>query len=81
MTDSTYQGWTNRATWNVNLWINNEEPLYREMRAGRPFTAKSAEAFVRGVFPDGTPDMQAGPADYSLASVDWSAIADSFNEE
>lgn len=25
-----YQGWTNYETWCVNLWLSNEEPLYRD---------------------------------------------------
>jgi len=25
----TYEGWENYASWNVSLWINNEEPMYR----------------------------------------------------
>lgn len=25
----TYEGWTNYATWNVVLWLSNEEPMYR----------------------------------------------------
>lgn len=28
--DTEYQGWKNRATWNVALWVNNDEHLYRQ---------------------------------------------------
>ena len=28
MTDTTYQGWTNYETWNVALWIGNDQDLY-----------------------------------------------------
>lgn len=26
---SDYNGWKNYATWNVALWINNEQPYYK----------------------------------------------------
>ena len=35
LTDTVYNGWTNYETWNVALWINNDEGLYHlAMEAG-----------------------------------------------
>jgi hypothetical protein len=28
MTEKEYNGWKNRATWNVALWVNNDQDIY-----------------------------------------------------
>ena len=33
LTDTTYNGWTNYETWNVALWIGNDEFLYNTAKA------------------------------------------------
>jgi hypothetical protein len=77
-----YNGWTNWATWNVELWLDNEEPLYRAKQAyirhARDISAETVALFCYDVFPSGTPDMK-HPSE--MATVNWQELADSWREE
>jgi len=83
MTD--YNGWTNWETWNVNLWVDNEEPMYRAkvrfLRSPgvRGITASTVKAFVLDLMPKGTPDMDKEDGGY--AAVNWAEIAEHWADE
>ena len=74
-----YNGWTNRETWNVCLWIFGDEAIYNSFRAEQTrvgtFTPVTAENFVRGLWPSGTtPDGDV------LRNANWAEVSEAFNE-
>jgi len=73
-----YNGYSNYETWNVCLWINNDEGLYRAYPRNRVRSARSCEEAVRDLMPNGTPDMD-GPQDYD--KVDWSEVMEALGED
>lgn len=82
MSDKTYNGWTNWSTWQINLWLDNEEPWYRAkqsfLRSGNNITEASVEAFCEDMFGGkATPDMD--PSDWS--EVNWDELAEAFEYE
>ena len=74
-----YNGWANRQTWNVALWLGNDEGMYRQAREwarsthGR-ITASMARDFVADMMPYGTPD------NVPLSGVRWGEIAADLEE-
>ena len=87
-----YNGYTNYATWNVCLWVDNEYALYqakvdalhREVRgldeedlADWEFTAKEAESLYTDLLGGTTPDLEEGDWD----NVDWEQVAEELTIE
>ena len=75
--EQDYNGWKNRQTWNVALWINNDEPLYREAveyakereKLGKKI---SYHGFIKraGLIGERTPDN----ISYSGTRLDYAAL-------
>jgi hypothetical protein len=82
----SYNGWKNWQTWNVNLWLSNDEGMYMTCRAakhrqepGGRFNAKTAKVYILMLMPNGTPDMKNKGAE-GYKGVDWKAVAQSMND-
>ena len=72
-----YNGWKNRQTWNVALWLGNDEGLYNLMRefAGQGYEVLANELRELGHIE--TPDGVA----YNDSGLDIEALDELVNEE
>jgi hypothetical protein len=77
-----YNGWTNRVTWNVNLWIMNDEGLYNSWvefsRNIEYWNESYVKYFVKSYMEGGTPDMESAK---EYDNVNWQEIAESWNSD
>lgn len=74
MADTSYNGWKNRETWNVALYIQNEEPLYKiALRCDDYADFLMASKHMRGV---NTPDG----VQWHSKKLDWDELDDMIME-
>lgn len=75
MEDETYNGWKNRETWIVSLWLQNDEELYRTAQE-----VEDIESWVRYELAP-TTGMIADLTLSAICRVDWDAIRKMFEKK
>jgi hypothetical protein len=73
-----YNGWSNWDTWNTNLWLSNDEYVWKAVRnicrlAYRHETDKQLITLAKEVIP--------ATEGINYANVDWEEIYNAVNEE
>ena len=75
-----YNGWTNRETWIVNLWLTNDECYYEELQAiiknfDSEEQAEELEQYVHWIIDVDEASMTTDLLSTSLGRVNWHEIA------
>ena len=74
-----YNGWTNRETWIVNLWLTNDECYYEELQAiiknfDSEEQAEELEQYVHWIIDVDEASMMTDLLSTSLGRVNWHEI-------
>jgi hypothetical protein len=80
MTDTSYNGWSNWETWNMALWLDNDEGFYFLRRRFASRANSNIQAFLADFcspYANGTPDMNPG----DISKVNWDEITDAWGDE
>lgn len=85
-----YEGWTNKPTWAVRLWLDNDEEtqrftqhLIRHAYGDAYKLSKSLQEYSETLMdkPLSTPDMACDLLIWALAHVNWMELAETYIEE
>lgn len=71
ITTEKHNGWTNWDTWNVQLWLANDERAYRIMRRSTDIERDARELM----------EIMGNPDDADLDNVDWDEIIGAWEED
>ena len=86
MTDQTYNGWANHATWLVNLWLGEYNYDHSELSGLSRYDAtKALKETVDNILTDYETTKLSGLAadliNSALSDVNWYELADSYLED
>ena len=82
-----YNGWSNYETWNVKLWLDNEQGSYDECRdmARRARSVNALADQLKDMIHEAAPDLGASMfsdlLNAALGEVDWDEIAEAYYTE
>ena len=83
---TTYNGYANKATWMICLWLNNEPGTYEQARAIVAVAESDYEAadelreYVWSLVGDVT-TITRDLVGVTIGQVDWKEVVDAFKEE
>ena len=80
MSDTSYNGWSNWATWNMALWLDNDESFYNIRRCTRWSELLKMPRFLNKIgssYATGTPDMDRR----DIYDVNWDEILEAWQSE
>lgn len=82
-TQEKYNGWTNYSTWNVMLWLDNDEPAYRSytaaverFRARKPQATKLPALRAYLIAKDALGNTTGDGVRLNTKCINWREIAD-----
>lgn len=78
-----YNGWKNRATWNVMLWLDNEESAYRyyvdavkRFQERKPYATRLPAGCAKAIAKNALGDTTGDNISLNTKCIDWRSIAD-----
>jgi len=78
--DTTYNGWTNRQTWLINIWFMDG------LDGQEPVTAEYLQEMVEEYIYDALESVPTNPRNFlqdimDISDVNWDELADNHNSE
>jgi hypothetical protein len=82
---SEYNGWTNWATWNVNLWLDNDEQLHKlsKQMSSPELLQEFCEHFIHDFLDFWNEDRFGNKSldEREWDNINWEELYDTYKEE